>query len=240
MEIESLFKALQVNNLNDIPVLQFGTLHAYAGVGQFNSVTQEIELSYMHQKTHLIPTRQRSNKARNQGQSGLGGDLNYNIDSQIAAMSQEEADDNDNFNTLQFIYSNVIISEEKRNYLKSRFTITDPQITELVTKAVDQSIIEILKPVVDRSVTIALITTKELVLKDFAYDGNCQRIIEASEQIVQNLAGSLALVTCREPLRIQLNNFLHKALKVACYNAGTTSGLTKSLPFEGMTQKDEE
>ena len=45
--------------------------------------------------------------------------------------------------------------------------------SELVTKAVDQSIIEILKPVVDRSVTIALITTKELVLKDFAYDGDC-------------------------------------------------------------------
>ena len=48
MEIESLFKALQVSNLNDIPVLQFGTLHAYAGVGQFNSVSQEIEVSYMH------------------------------------------------------------------------------------------------------------------------------------------------------------------------------------------------
>ena len=51
----------------------------------------------------------------------------------------------------------------------------------MVTKAVDQSIIEILKPVVDRSVTIALIKTKELVLKDFAFDGDCKRIIEASE-----------------------------------------------------------
>ena len=68
--------------------------------------------------------------------------------------------------------------------LKSKFMITDAAITELVTKAVDQSIIEIPKPVVDRSVTIALITTKELVLKDFAFDGNCERIIEASEQIV--------------------------------------------------------
>ena len=34
----------------------------------------------------------------------------------------------------------------------------------------DSSIVEILPPVVDRSVTIALITTRELVLKDFAHD----------------------------------------------------------------------
>ena len=97
-------------------------------------------------------------------------------------MGGNDADvESDNFNTIQFIFDNVLISDEKRNYLKSRFNITDPQITELMTKAVDQSIIEILKPVVDRSVTIALITTKELVLKDFAYDGDCNRIIEASE-----------------------------------------------------------
>ena len=36
-----------------------------------------------------------------------------------------------------------------------------------------------------------------------------------------------------------MNNFLHKALKVTCFNAGTTSGLQKSVPFEGMTPKDE-
>ena len=29
MEIESLLKALNVTNLNDIPVLQIGALHAY-------------------------------------------------------------------------------------------------------------------------------------------------------------------------------------------------------------------
>lgn len=53
-----------------------------------------------------------------------------------------------------------------------------------MTKAVEESIEEILKPVVDRSVTIALITTKELVLKDFSYDSNPDRISEASEQII--------------------------------------------------------
>lgn len=63
---------------------------------------------------------------------------------------------------------------------------------------------------VDRSVTIALITTRELVLKDFAYDGDYERVLEAADLIVQHLAGSLALVTCREPLRMSLTTNLKK------------------------------
>lgn len=55
---------------------------------------------------------------------------------------------------------------------------------KLVGKAVDDSIVEILPPVVDRSVTIALITTRELVLKDFAHDGDYHRVIKAADLIV--------------------------------------------------------
>lgn len=83
----------------------------------------------------------------------------------------------------------------------------------VVGKAVDSSIVEILPPVVDRSVTIALITTRELVLKDFAYDGDFNKILRAADLIVQNLAGSLALVTCREPLKMSLTTNLKKAIQ---------------------------
>lgn len=65
---------------------------------------------------------------------------------------------------------------------------------------------------VDRSVTIALITTRELVVKDFAYDGDHYKILRAADLIVQNLAGALALVTCREPLKMSLNTNLKKVL----------------------------
>lgn len=83
-------------------------------------------------------------------------------------------------------------------------------VRRLVGTAVDNSIVEILPPVVDRSVTIALITTRELVLKDFAYDKDYDRVLKAADLIVQNLAGSLALVTCREPLRVSLTTNLKK------------------------------
>ena len=81
---------------------------------------------------------------------------------------------------------------------------------KLIGNAVDNSIVEILPPVVDRSVTIALITTRELVLKDFAFDGDYERVLKAADLIIQNLAGSLALVTCREPLRMTLTSNLQK------------------------------
>ena len=88
---------------------------------------------------------------------------------------------------------------------------------------------------IDRSVTISLITAKELVFKDFALDGDPQRILTAAEQIVQNLAGQLAHVTCREPLRMNLINCLYKYFKMACFNAGSTSGLHKAIPYPDLS-----
>ena len=72
----------------------------------------------------------------------------------------QNADEKDRLNNLKFIYMNVCMSDERRLFLKSKFDIDDHQITDLLTGAVEKSIEEILKPVVDRSVTIALITTK--------------------------------------------------------------------------------
>lgn len=85
------------------------------------------------------------------------------------------------------------------------------------------SIKEILPPVVTRSVSIALITTKQLVLKDFTYDSDVQKVTEAINQFAKNSAGSLALVTCREPLRIALTEYLIKELKQCCFKFGTRS-----------------
>ncbi len=44
---------------------------------------------------------------------------------------------------------------------------------------------------------------------------------------MQNLAGALALVTCRDPLRLSLNDHLIRQLQQGCFNCGTTNGLVK-------------
>ena len=48
------------------------------------------------------------------------------------------------------------------------------QLKRLVPMAIDRAIVEIISPVVDRSVTIACMTTQELVLKDHALEPDAE------------------------------------------------------------------
>ena len=92
--------------------------------------------------------------------------------------------------------------------------LSEDAIKQLIGKAVNNAIMEILPPVVERSVTIALITTRALVLRDLAFDSSEEKVTSAADFTVQSLAGSLALVTCREPLRMSLTNNLKKLANV--------------------------
>lgn len=60
--------------------------------------------------------------------------------------------------------------------------------------------------------TIALITTRELSLKDFAMEPDEKKVLKGTHLIVQNLSGSLALITSREPLKLSLCNHLREYL----------------------------
>jgi CCR4-NOT transcription complex subunit 1 len=51
-------------------------------------------------------------------------------------------------------------------------------------------------------VNISLVTTKELVIKDFQYEPDEKKFIMASTNFIKSLAGALASVTCKEPLRM--------------------------------------
>lgn len=93
-----------------------------------------------------------------------------------------------------------------------------------VPVAVDRAIREIIQPVVERSVTIACITTKEIVTKDFAMESDENKMRKAGQLMVANLAGSLALVTCREPLRSSVSTHLRQLL---IGTAGSVDKLTE-------------
>jgi CCR4-NOT transcription complex subunit 1 len=61
-------------------------------------------------------------------------------------------------------------------------------------------------------VTIAGISTRELVAKDFATEPSDDKLRKAGHLMAQKLAGSLALVTCKEPLRSNLATHLRQHL----------------------------
>ncbi|KAF5180416.1 Ccr4-not transcription complex subunit [Thalictrum thalictroides] len=83
----------------------------------------------------------------------------------------------------------------------------------VLPSVMERAIKEIMTPVVQRSVTIAMQSTRELVLKDFAMESDESRIYKSAHLMVASLAGSLAHVTCKEPLRVSISNHLRNSLQ---------------------------
>lgn len=96
--------------------------------------------------------------------------------------------------------------------------ITKQDLVSLLTQVLSMSINEIICPVVERAVNISLITTKELVIKDFLFDNDEKKFKVSAANCIKSLAGSLALVTCKEPLRINFNTFLKDILQNKNYD----------------------
>ncbi|KAL5338684.1 CCR4-Not complex component, Not1-domain-containing protein [Aspergillus crustosus] len=91
----------------------------------------------------------------------------------------------------------------------SASSMVDPNVLrQIVHTAVERAIAEIITPVVERSVTIASISTVQLVSKDFAMELDEDKFRHACGNMVRQLAGSLALVTCKEPLKVSMTNYI--------------------------------
>lgn len=81
---------------------------------------------------------------------------------------------------------------------------TAPTLQRIVVHSVTRAVKDIVIPVVERSVTIAGISSRDLVQKDFGMEGDPNKMRQAAHMMVQNLAGNLALVTCKEALRTSM------------------------------------
>jgi CCR4-NOT transcription complex subunit 1 len=79
-------------------------------------------------------------------------------------------------------------------------------LKKIFLTSVQQAIQEIIAPVVERSVTIAAISTSQLINKDFAMEPDEEKLRQAAHTVVKSLSGALALVTCKEPLRMSIMN----------------------------------
>lgn len=91
----------------------------------------------------------------------------------------------------------------------SASSMIDPNVLrQIVHTAVERAIAEIITPVVERSITIASISTVQLITKDFAMEPDEEKVRHAARNMVRQLAGSLALVTCKEPLKMSMTNYI--------------------------------
>lgn len=86
--------------------------------------------------------------------------------------------------------------------------VTPQKLHDIVRQALTRALQDIIQPVVDRSVTIAAISTQQMIHKDFATEPDENRVRNAAISMVKSTAGSLALVTSKEPLRANFANYL--------------------------------
>lgn len=91
-------------------------------------------------------------------------------------------------------------------YPESNTMVSQQQLKSILLLATQQAVREIIAPVVERSVTIAAISASQLVAKDFATEPDEVKFREAAHTMVRSLSGSLALVTCKEPLKMSITN----------------------------------
>lgn len=89
-----------------------------------------------------------------------------------------------------------------------------PQLKKAVYISINRAISDVIAPVVDRLVMIASITTRELIIKDFAMEPDETKLLKAAFSMVQSLAGNLASITCKDPLRAAIMNNLRSTLGV--------------------------
>lgn len=90
----------------------------------------------------------------------------------------------------------------------NEMVVSSSRLHEIVRTALTRALQDIIQPVVDRSVTIAAISTQQMVHKDFVTEPDENRVRTSAVNMVKATAGSLALVTSKEPLRANFTNYM--------------------------------
>ncbi|KAI5866126.1 Not1-domain-containing protein [Durotheca rogersii] len=102
----------------------------------------------------------------------------------------------------------------------NEMVISSVRLHEIVRTAVTKALQDIIQPVVDRSVTIAAISTQQMIHKDFATEPDENKLRTSAVNMVKATAGSLAQVTSKEPLRANMTNYMR----------GVAADLSHTLP----------
>ncbi|CAJ2504803.1 Uu.00g121970.m01.CDS01 [Anthostomella pinea] len=93
----------------------------------------------------------------------------------------------------------------------NEMVVSTARLHDMVRSAVTKALHDIIQPVVERSVTIAAISTHQMITKDFATEPDENKLRMAAVNMVKATAGSLAQVTSKEPLRANITNYLRAA-----------------------------
>ncbi|XP_015223979.1 CCR4-NOT transcription complex subunit 1 isoform X5 [Lepisosteus oculatus] len=101
------------------------------------------------------------------------------------------------------------------NYPNIPLLQAHPQLKQCVRQAIERAVQELVHPVVDRSIKIAMTTCEQIVRKDFALDSEESRMRVAAHHMMRNLTAGMAMITCREPLLMSIATNLKNSFTAA-------------------------
>ncbi|KAH3688283.1 hypothetical protein WICPIJ_000754 [Wickerhamomyces pijperi] len=105
------------------------------------------------------------------------------------------------FNRAQLQGQTAMQFEEIQNIVGSTSFAAVPEFKHALLLCINKAVSDILQPAVERAVTIAVTTSRSIILKDFATEADDQKLRAAAFNLVRHLAEGLAAATCREPLK---------------------------------------
>lgn len=120
-------------------------------------------------------------------------------------------------------------------------TVGYPKWRLYAATALMRAIQDEIQPAVDRATTIAVISTMELIRKDFSVESDESRIRTSAIQMATVSAKSLAHVTAREPMRNKFADYLREELereKFPVDEQTVTECVTRNIDFACTVVED--
>ena len=226
LEVKDLFKKLNINDENTdlinnaffegkIPNKNSSDFNFNSNQMMFSNNTQQINSNTSSNYIHH-PQYDNQNLSQKPINIGIQDEHEHNLLKQ------------DLWN--QLVRSNYLmelknIFEEQKIFEQQ--LVDKNQLANLLYQVLNDSISNIIIPVIERAVNISLVTTKELVIKDFQYESSEQNFKMASTNFIKSLAGALASVTCKEPLRMSFTKKMKDFLMERKIDAKTQENISK-------------
>uniref|UniRef100_A0A1I7ZGD4 DUF3819 domain-containing protein n=1 Tax=Steinernema glaseri TaxID=37863 RepID=A0A1I7ZGD4_9BILA len=138
-------------------------------------------------------------------------------------------------NTAQFHYHDINVNtfEGLVPHLKIRSHLalfkSHPNLKATVRTAIHHAVKELIGPVTDRAIKVAMSVTEHIVRKDFVLDSEEKDLRRAAHQMMRSMTAGMAAITCRDPLQTTMANYLKQFFASQLTNVGNPQEHIKAV-----------
>ncbi|KAL6946314.1 hypothetical protein ACO0RG_000460 [Hanseniaspora osmophila] len=158
--------------------------------------SENVLRNMIQQQTVMFLHNRMQQQQRAMGQNGVNNNLSQ-LNDRVNSLTLDQK---------QQIQQKPASDASFQNLMGNTIFVTHPDLRHLFHMAISKSVREILVQVVEKSSRIAVVTTTQLVLKDFATDADELKLKDTAVAMARQLAKKMAYVSCVEILRENIKN----------------------------------